>query len=151
MYSIKDRWTIESEMIYKSKDRLLIFDKLSAIYFKTIWMNLKQESLADHMFRKFPQYDNDPSFFFSSGCDHGTQCDVICDFNFNLNHLEIIKVMNFFFWIKNSLGLRHFMTFFDNNEIIMLNGKHGEIIGKNLIHRTQYHSFLNFLMNIKKY
>lgn len=118
MYSTKDRWTIESEMIYKSKNRLLEFDKLSAVYFKNMWMNLKQESLANHMFRKFPQYDYDPSFFFSSGCDPGTQSDIIYNFNFNMDYIEIIKVMNFFFWIKNSLGLGHFMTFFNNDEAI---------------------------------
>lgn len=83
-----------------------------------IWINLDQESLADHMCSKFANYDNDPSFFFTSGCDPGTQCDLIRGFNFNLDYLEVVKVMNFFFWIKNSLGLYHFITFFNNNKEI---------------------------------
>lgn len=57
-------------------------------------------------------------FFFSSGCDLGTQSDIIYDFNFNMDYIEIIKVINFFFWTKNSLGLGHFMTFFNNDESI---------------------------------
>lgn len=114
MYSTQERWTIDSETIYKSQAQLLIYDKLTESGIKTIWSRNGDVSLAEHLSRKFKQYHYDPAFFFSCGCN---QQILIWGSGLNLDILDATKLMNFFFWIKNSLGLYHVKEFFNNEKI----------------------------------
>lgn len=112
--SAKERWTVDSETIYKSQTQLLIYDKLSESSIKTIWMQYGDVSMGDHLSRKFKEYHYDPAFFFSCGCN---QQILNWGSGLKLDILDAIKLMNFFFWIKNSLGLWHIKMFFNNAEI----------------------------------
>jgi hypothetical protein len=114
MCSTKEKWTVDSETIYKFKDQLLTYDKLTEASIKTIWTQSGDISLAEHLSRKFKQCDYDPAFFFSCGCNRQI---LIWGSGLNLDTMDATKLMNFFFWIKNSLGLYHVEKFFNNKEI----------------------------------
>lgn len=113
---IKETWTIDNpELIFNNRERLLKFDLLDKDAIRKFWTDLGDEDMGNHFARKYAEYHYDPALFFVSGCD--PHCQGQLALFFNLGFIYVAKLMNFFFWIHNSIGLCTFMELFNDEKI----------------------------------
>lgn len=111
---VKKLWSLNEHLLYKNEHKLLEFDQLNEDDIKCIWVDV---SLSNHMLTKFVEDKYDPALFYSAACDCSNQYLLYNYFGFNITYIELTQLMNFFFWIKRSVGLHHLDEYFNDEEI----------------------------------
>lgn len=100
LYNLQELWKIESHLIFDHREELLKFDTLTEDDIEKIWLDIGDIGLSKHMRHKYAEYDYDPAFFFS-GID--PICKQWLTISLTTNMINITKIMNFFFWLKNTV------------------------------------------------
>jgi hypothetical protein len=116
------KYLINIELLLDNKENLLRFSNcLNEAAVKIIWSNYETDTedykMADHMANRFKKFFSDPACFFS-----GTPCiqsllNIKCDLH--MDHTDAYIVMEFFKYIKCSLGFYDIKNMFGEDKINM--------------------------------
>lgn len=111
-------WTfykIDIDLLLKNQENLKQFtNSLNKNILKIIYANHKNDigdwKMADHMIERFESFGCDPASFFSGTPGEQYKFNLGC--NLNMGSSEAIRAMEFFKFIKYSIGIYHIEAMF---------------------------------------
>lgn len=118
MLNFKQIYSVTLTDIFAIKNELLTFSEMTAFDVHNIWLNDPDQFMPSHMANRFKNVGlSDPCIFFATF--HPDSKKILIN-EYMLHSNKITAIMEFFKYLKCSLGTYHFKTLFNDENILNL-------------------------------